>query len=90
VIAPPPSGSADVPEPGLWEVVALPYDVVVPYAKNAVVLALFGFTVPFKVAPVRVMPLATPVVTVGGQAVVANVAFRPFVVPPTLVAVTRK
>jgi hypothetical protein len=54
------------------------------------VLALFGFTVPFNVAPVRVLPLAAPVATVGGQAVVANVASKPFVVPPTFVATARK
>jgi hypothetical protein len=64
--------------------------VVVPYSNNATVLAPFGFTVPPNVAPVGVMLLATPVVTVGGHAVVANVASGPFVVPPTFVAVTRK
>ncbi len=90
VIAPPGSATAEVPEPRLWEGVALPYDVVVPYWNDAVVEAALGFTVPFRVAPVKLMPLATPVVTVGAQAVVVNVAFRPFVVPPMLVATARK
>ena len=90
VIAPPPSDTADVPEPRLCEVVALPYDAVVPYSNDAVVLAPFGFTVPFNVAPVKLMLLPSPVATVGGQAVVANVASKPFVVPPTFVATTRK
>jgi hypothetical protein len=90
VIAPPESDTAEVPEPRLSKVVALPYDVVVPYSNNAVVEAPRGFTVPLNVAPVRLMPIAPPVVTVGGQAVVANVASRPFVVPPTFVATARK
>ena len=89
-MAPPESDTADVPEPRLCEVVVLPYEAVAPYSNDAVVLAPFGFTVPFNVAPVRVMLLATPVVTVGGHAVVANVASDPFVVPPTFVATTRK
>ena len=90
MIVPPESDTADVPEPRLCDVVALPYDDVVPYWNNAVVEAPFGFTVPFNVAPVGLMLLATPVVTVGGHAVVANVASRPFVVPPMFVATTRK
>jgi hypothetical protein len=90
VIAAPLMATADVPEPRFSGVVALPYDVVVPYSNNAVVEAARGFTVPFNVAPVRLMPLATPVVTVGAQAVVMNVALAPFVVPPTFVATTRK
>ncbi len=90
VIAPPLSDTAEVPEPRLCGVVALPYDVVVPYSNEAVVLAPFGLAVPLKVAPVRLMLLATPVVTVGGHLVVANVASGPFVVPPTFVATRRK
>jgi hypothetical protein len=90
VIAPPESAIAEIPEPRLWDGVALPYEVVVPYSNDAVVLPPFGFTVPFRVAPVRLMPLATPVVTLGGHDVVVNIASRPFVVPPTFVAVTRK
>ncbi len=90
VIAPPLSDTAEVPEPTLSKVVALPYKVVVPYSNNAVVEAPRGFTVPLKVAPVGVMPTANPVDTVGGQDVVANVASRPFVVPPTFDATTRK
>jgi hypothetical protein len=90
VIAPPGSAIADVPEPRLWGVVAFPYDVVVPYSNDAVVDALFGFTVPFNVAPVRLMPVGAPAATVGAQAVVMNVALAPFVVPPTFVATTRK
>jgi hypothetical protein len=89
-MTPPPSETADVPEPRFCAVVVLPYDEVVPYSNIPVVLALFGFTVPFNVAPVRVMLVAAPVVTAGGQAVVANVASKPFVVPPTFVATTRK
>jgi hypothetical protein len=90
VIAPPPSAIADIPEPRLWDVVAVPYDAVGPYSNNAVVLALLGFTIPFSVAPVAEMLPATPVVTVGGHAVVAKTASRPFVVPPMFVATTRK
>jgi hypothetical protein len=90
VIEPPLSDTAEVPEPRLCEVVVLPYDTVVPYSNDAVVEAAFGFTVPFNVAPVKVMPLAVPVVTVGGHKVVVNVASRPFVVPPAFVATTRK
>jgi hypothetical protein len=90
VIAAPESDTAEVPELRLCVAVELPYDVVVPYSNDAVVEAPFGFTVPFNVAPVKLMPLATPVVTAGGQAVVANVASEPLVVPPTFVATTRK
>ena len=90
VMAAPLRDTADVPEPRFCAVVVLPYDAVVPYSNDAVVEALFGFTVPFNVAPVRVMLLAVPVATVGGQAVVANAASRPFVVPPMFVATTRK
>ena len=90
MIAPQPHDTTDVPEPRLCEVVALPYAAVGPYSKDAVVEAPFGFAVPFNVAPVRVMLLATPVVTVGAHAVVANMASNPFVVPPTFVATTRK
>jgi hypothetical protein len=39
--------------------------VVVPHSKYAVVANPFGFTVPFKVAEVDVMPVADPVVAVG-------------------------
>ena len=89
-MVPPESDTADVPEPRFSVVVALPYDAVVPYSNDAVVEAVFGFTVPFNVALVVVILLAAPVVTVGGHAVVANVASDPFVVPPTFVATTRK
>ena len=89
-MVPPESDTADVPEPRFSVVVALPYDAVVPYWNDAVVEAPFGFAVPFNVAPVKLMPLATPVVTAGGHEVVANVASKPFVVPPTFVATTRK
>jgi hypothetical protein len=90
VTAPPLSDTAEVPEPRLSEVVVLPYDAVVPYSKMDVVLAPFGFTVPFNVAPVEAMLLAAPVVTVGGHEVVANVPSDPFVVPLTFVATARK
>ena len=88
-MAPPPNDTADVPDPRLCDVVALPYAAVVPYSKDAVVEAPFGFTVPFNVAPVRLMLLAAPVVTVGEHEV-ANVASNPFNVPPTFVATARK
>jgi hypothetical protein len=89
-MAPPPTDTAEVPEPRLCDVVVLPYEIVVPYSNMAVVLAPFGFAVPFNVAPLKPMLLAAPVVTTGGHKVVVNVASRPFVVPPTFVATARK
>ena len=90
VMAPPESETADAPEPRIADVVVLPYDTVGPYSNIPVVDAPFGFAVPFKVAPVAVMLPATPVVTVGGQAVVVKITSGPFVVPPTFVATSRK
>ena len=89
-MASPLNDTADVPEPRLCDVVVLPYDAVVPYSNNAVVEAPFGFTVPFNVAPVRLMLLATPVVTRGTHELLVNAASGPYVVPPEFVATTRK
>ena len=89
-MAPPPIPTADVPDPSAWLAVAVPYAVVKPYSKLALVAALFGFAVPFSVAAVAETALAAPVTTVGRHAAVLNVASDPGVVPLELVAVARK
>ena len=62
-----------------------------PKSKNAVVERLFGFTVPFKVAPVSLIGFAFPVTAPGApaQAVVENASGEPVVVPPAFWARTR-
>ncbi len=54
-------------------------------------LAPFGFTEAFSVAPVWLIPLAALVVTLGaGQALVVKVRSAPFLVPRLFVALARK
>ena len=90
---PPGIATAAVPLPMPWDAVVLPYDVVVPHWKYAVVEAPLGFTVPFNVAPVVVMAVALAVVTVGGvtgHADVRSVMSDPYLVPPVLLPTARK
>ncbi len=58
-------------------VVLDPYDAVVPYSNQAVAVTPFGFTGPFKVALLPPIPVAEPVVTVGGFANVVKVVSPP-------------
>jgi hypothetical protein len=55
----------------------VPYAVVAPYSKMAIVLLPFGLTVPFRTAVVAVISVAKPVTTVGGRAANACVGENP-------------
>src|SRR2546422_792025 len=66
-IVPPPIATALLPEPNACAGVVLPYAVVAPYWKNAVVALPCGLLVPFNVAPLWVTALAEPVATAGAH-----------------------
>src|SRR5436190_871872 len=61
----PPTPMTMLPDPRDCTGVVIPYAVVGPYSNVALVTAPFGFTVAFRVAPVRVIAVVTPVTTVG-------------------------
>ena len=80
LISPPPIAAAAVPLPMFCDNVVLPYEIVVPYSKYAVVAAPLGSAVPVNVTLVAVIFDALPVVTVGGvteHALVVNVRSEP-------------
>ena len=66
----------------------VPYPVVVPYSKVTVVPSLFAFIVPFRVAPVVLIPPAALVVTAGAAPPVVKVISAPFVAPVVFTPVT--
>src|SRR4051812_34667327 len=80
--------SSTVPDPALVFLVSLPYAVVVPYSKYQDVAPPFGLTLPFAVAPVRLMLVAGWIVTDGSVCAVLNVSVVPRVVPELFVATT--
>ena len=62
-----------------------------PHSNQAVVADPFGFTPPFSVAPLVVIPVAAEVETMGGvDEVVVKLTIDPFDVPAELEAATRK
>jgi hypothetical protein len=80
------------PDPGAGAHGALdPYDVVVPYSSlHSVTSPPFGLTVALSVAVVDPTDDAASVTTVGALGSVLNVWSEPLLVPPALVAETRK
>ena len=78
-----------VPEPALLAAVFEPYDALVPYSNHQVVASPFGERLPFRRAEVGATDEALPVVTEGAE-LVRKEASEPWVVPPSLVATSRK
>src|SRR5438105_1277716 len=74
---PPPIDTAATPDPSDCTGVVLPYPVVNPYSKLALVAEPFGLAVPFSVALFIPIPVAVPVTTVGGVAAVSAISHKP-------------
>ncbi len=83
------TATARVPAPAFLVGVRDPYRVVVPYSKYQLVAIPFGLSVPFSLADVSEIALAAPVTTSGGPPVEKRWS-APRLVPPSLVATSRK